>query len=485
MKLKKILKIIPEASIKGGKEIEITGICSNSKIISMGNLFVARRGLTTDGSKYIPEAIEGGAATILTDIFDPTYKNITQIVVPNVQVAEALISSHFYGDPSRTLHTVGITGTNGKTTVAYLTKHILDNTVGKCGLIGTIEYITGDRTHPATHTTPDVTRNHKLLHEMVSSECKAAVMEVTSHALEQGRVDQIHFNVAVFTNLSQDHLDYHETMEKYCQAKNLLFRGMDQGYCVANFDDSYMSQIIEGSCCPLITYGIDSNADLAAFDLQYKAEGTTFSVRYSEKTYLCMIPLQGKHNVYNALAAIGVGLASGIDIELLIRAAATFPQVKGRLESIPNKLGIHIFVDFAHTDDALKNILLSLKEIPHRNIITVFGCGGNRDTKKRPKMAQIAEKHSSFCIVTSDNPRKEDPMKIIDDITAGFSPQAKYAIEEDRKQAIKRALEHAQQGDVVIIAGKGHEGLQILSNKTVEFYDAAVVEDLCKELAIH
>lgn len=479
MKLKKLLKVMPELVVKGSKEIEITGICSNSQITSPGCLFIAKKGLVTDGSKYISEAIAGGAIAIVTDLYDPTYKDVTQLITNQIEAVEACLAAEYHGNPSKTLNMIAITGTNGKTTVAYLVKYILDQTIGKTGLIGTIEYVIGEHRLPATHTTPDITQNHKMLHEMLLSGCNSAVMEVTSHALKQERVKHIHYDIAVFTNLSQDHLDYHGSMEEYCRAKNLLFRNICNGVCVVNSDDQYFEKIIDGCKSSVFTYGIDVQASLMAKNIRYDHKTTFFDLYYKEKSYPCRIPLLGKHNVYNSLAAIGVAIKMQVPISKIIELIATFPSISGRLESVDNDLGIQVFVDFAHTEEALKNILRCLREMSSARIITVFGCGGNRDKIKRPKMAKAVEELSDFAIVTSDNPRNEDPQKIIEDILVGFSPNAAYCVEVDRKLAIIHAIEMAQPGDVVLIAGRGHESSQIFSHKIVEFSDSKVAKEAC------
>lgn len=480
MKLKKLLKNFPDILIKGSKEIEITGISSNSKTTAPGNLFIAKKGLRVDGSAYIAEAINGGAVAILTDMYDPTYKNVSQLITKEIAQIESSIVAEYYGNPSEKLHMIGVTGTNGKTTVSYLTKHLLDQLYGKTGLIGTIEYFIGNHNYPATHTTPDVTLNHKLLNEMFTSGCKSAVMEVTSHALMQGRTDRIHFDTAIFTNLSQDHLDYHQTMDNYCSAKNQLFKNLKDGHCIINIDDPYHEKITEGTRSTLFTYAIENPADLQATDIQYSKFKTNFNLLYKGKTLQCETPLSGRYNVYNTLAAIGACLTKGLPIEQLIEHAKHFEPVSGRLESIPNDLGIHVFIDFAHTEDALANVLKCLKEFTTGKIITVFGCGGDRDKTKRPKMAQTVESYADYAIITSDNPRSEDPMQIIQDVANGFSSN-KFSIEPDRKKGIALALEMAVPGDTVLIAGRGHEKSQIFKHHTLEFCDSKVTSELCKD----
>lgn len=493
MKIKKLIKNYPDVILKGSREQEITGICANSQILAPGNLFVAKKGLKTDGTRYIPDAIAAGAAALLTDIYDPTYRQLTQLIHPDVRMMEACLAETFYEYPSSRLYMVGITGTNGKTTVSYLVKHLLDHCQGPCGLVGTVEYILGTHRLQATHTTPEVFVNHKMLHEMVESGCRSAVMEVTSHALDQGRVENIDFDAVIFTNLTQDHLDYHGTMEEYCRTKSRLFtdtnphshapRKQTPKVAIVNADDPRHGQIIEGTFRKIYTYGVEKDADVTAANIFYDIDKTYFDICYQDQKVPCVLPLVGKFNVYNCLAAITLGLTKDIPLETLVQLVATFVAVPGRLEAVPNDLNLKIYVDYAHTDDALKNILISLKEMKHRRMITVFGCGGDRDRTKRPKMAHIAAQYSDLCIVTSDNPRSESPEAIIDEIVAGFSSGDCYEVVVSRQEAIARAIELASPDDLVIIAGKGHEKYQIYAHKTVEFDDRVVVQTICRTMA--
>jgi len=490
MKLKKVLKDIPVVEVKGSKEVEITGVCSNSKLISPGNLFIAKKGNSLDGALFISEAISAGAIAVLTDLYDPSLK-ITQIIHPDVHAIEPLIAAQFNHFPSESLFMVGITGTNGKTTTAYLIKHLLDTFRGPCGLIGTIEYLIGNQTYQASRTTPDVSTNQKLLREMIHNECRSAVMEVTSHALEQRRVDQIDYDVAIFTNLTEDHLDYHQTMENYCSAKLKLFKALRREKhakknfpqaAIINKDDSWHEKIIQGCTAEIISYGINHVADLQAFDILFSARGTQFSLRYRQKTFRVQMPLIGRYNVYNCLAALGCGISQGFPIDELIAAASTFPPVPARLEPVSNPLELKIYVDFAHSPDALKNVLMCLQEFNKGKIITVFGCGGDRDKLKRPMMAKICEEYSDCCIVTSDNPRSEDPAVILQDILKGFSNQKSFVCELDRRKAIEMAIDMASPEDIVLIAGKGHETYQIFAHHTVEFDDRVIVREYCNKL---
>lgn len=490
MKLKKLLKDIPVQQIRGSKEVEITGVCINSKVVSPGNLFIAKRGRSEDGTTYIPEAIAGGAVAILTDILDPTHKDVVQIIHPDVSSIEGKIAAEYYQYPSEELFTVGITGTNGKTTTSFIVKHLLDSLDGPCGLIGTIEYIIGAHRYMATRTTPDVSSNQKMLREMVIQGCRSAVMEVTSHALDQGRVSTIDFDVAVFTNLSLDHLDYHQTMEAYCSSKQKLFQGMQKTKkkksegaktAVVNADSLWTPTILAGCPAQVIQYGIDHAADLKAQAIVLTSSGSQFDLCYQETCHHCFFPLIGRHNIYNYLAAVGVGLAHNMPIETIIKRLSTTPPIPGRLESIPNKSGLHIYVDFAHSDDALENVLKCLKELQSKRLITVFGCGGDRDRTKRPKMALVAEQYSDLSIVTSDNPRSENPLTICDEITPGFTRQDSHLVIVDRRAAIEKAVSLAEAGDIILIAGKGHEPYQIFAHKTIEFDDRKITSQACEK----
>lgn len=487
MKLKRLLKDIPHLQIKGPKDVDVTGICANSKLAAPGSLFLARKGKNDDGSKYIREAIFAGAVAVVTDIYDPSLKEITQIIHPNPGDIEGLLSALYYQFPSRDLFMVGITGTNGKTTTSILIKYLLDQLRGPCGLIGTIEYIIGQHRYQATRTTPDVTANHKMLRDMVAQGCRSAVMEVTSHALDQNRVQYIDFDVAVFTNLTLDHLDYHHTMEDYCRAKNRLFCSLKNdkqhksSKAVINADSPWVAKMTEGCRVPLITYGINSAADVRASEIDLSPLGTKATVTYQGRSLECQWPLIGRFNVYNCLAAIAVCLSLNVSFEEIASKLSHLSSPQGRLQLVPNDLNLKIYVDFAHTDDALTNVLESLSELKTGKIITVFGCGGDRDKTKRPKMAQAAELYSDISIVTSDNPRSEDPSEICRQIIQGFRRQDSYVVELDRREAIKKAIDLAGPQDIILIAGKGHEAYQVFSHQTVEFNDWKVALEVCRQ----
>lgn len=490
MKLKRLLKNISVKAVKGSKETEITGICANSKLVAPGNLFIAKKGRVDDGNRYIPQAIAAGASAILTDIYDPSLKNIAQIIHPDAASIEGIIASTYYNTPSHELFMVGVTGTNGKTTTSFLVKYFLDSLEQPCGLIGTIEYIIGEYHYQATHTTPDVVTNHKLLREMILHGCKSAVMEVTSHALDQGRTACIDYDVAIFTNLSLDHLDYHQTMDAYCTAKNKLFISLGQDkknnakkfpkYAVVNADSPWHLKILNNCKASILTYGIENTADLRASNIVLSGSNTRFDLTYQGKTISCVWPLIGRFNVYNALAAVAVCLCKGESLDKIKELIRHCPSVVGRLQPVPNGLGLKIFVDFAHSDEALANVLETLHELKRGKIITVFGCGGDRDRSKRSKMAQVAEEFSDLCIVTNDNPRSEDPVAIGHEIIKGFQRKDSYMMELDRRCAIQRAIDLATVNDVILIAGRGHERSQIFAHKIIEFDDYKVAYELCK-----
>lgn len=493
MKIKKLIKDIPGIQVKGSKEVEITGVCVNSKLVAPGNLFIAKKGRADDGVHYIPEAIAAGAVAIATDFYDPTLKDIVQLVHPNISEIEGKLAAQYYQFPSEELFTIGITGTNGKTTTSFLVKYLMDQIDGPCGLIGTIEYIIGQHRYQATRTTPDVCSNQKMLREMLLQGCHSAVMEATSHALDQGRVLNIDYDIAIFTNLTLDHLDYHNTMENYCEAKRKLFLSLDPKAkkkshpypktAIVNADSHWHSHILQGCQAQVIKYAIQSPADLRAYDINLTSSGTTFILEYKGKTIHCSWPLIGRHNVYNFMAAVSVGLARNLPLEKVVHLLSGVAPVPGRLEAVPNPLGLKIYVDFAHSDDALINVFECLQELKSGRIITVFGCGGDRDKTKRPKMAKACEEYSDISIITSDNPRSEDPLEICKQISQGFQKQSSYIIEIDRRNAIEQAIDIATPNDIVLIAGKGHEPYQIFAHKTIEFDDRKVAFQICTQKA--
>ncbi|MBT3394164.1 MAG: UDP-N-acetylmuramoyl-L-alanyl-D-glutamate--2,6-diaminopimelate ligase [Waddliaceae bacterium] len=493
MKLRKLLKDIDVEEIKGSKEIEITGLCSNSKFAAPGNLFIAKRGGSYDGNIYIPEALDAGASAILTDIYNPFYKNTVQLIHPDVPDVEASLAANYYGSPDKKLLMVGVTGTNGKTTCSFMIKHLLDSVSKPCGLVGSLQYIIGSYHQEASHTTPDVITNYRLLNNMVSEGCHAAVMEVSSHALDQNRVQGIQFDAAIFTNLSQDHLDYHKTMKRYASSKALLFKGLSprdkkalmpyHKTAIVNIDDPWNQYIIKSCKAPIITYAIDNDADVSASSIIYGRESTTFDVSYGGSTLPFTTSFPGKYNVYNILAVVAFGVTHGIPFETIPPLVSSIPAIAGRMQEVQNPLGIKVYVDSASTEDALHNVSSFLKSTAKNRLIIVFGCGGNRDKSKRPKMAQACEQHADICVVTTDNPRDENPETICRSITRAFSSGTNYVVEVDRREAIHYAIKIAEPGDTVLIAGKGHEKKQYFAHKTIPFDDVAIAEELCNDIS--
>lgn len=480
MKIKKLFADVPDVIIKGPKDIKITGISANSKTVAPGNLFLARKGKTFDGAEFISEAVLAGASAVLTDLYNPFLSQIAQIIHPNAAVLEAKIAAAFYGFPSKKLYTIGVTGTNGKTTVSYLIRHIFEQNNKPCGLLSTIEYISGKSHHSAMLTTPAAVDLQKFLKEMVNSKMKAVVMEASSQALDQLRCQEIDFSLAIFTNLTQDHLDYHLNMQNYAKAKERLFQGLGlKSAAIVNADDPYVENIIQNTKAKVVTYGLEKPAHLRAENIVFSETGTEFDLAYAGKIEKISSSLVGRFNVYNLLAAIAAALEAKIPLKKIKQAVASFAPVRGRLERAKIKQPFSVFVDYAHTEDALINALAALKQFKKGRLIVVFGCGGNRDKDKRPKMGRAASENADFCILTSDNPRQEDGFQIIQDIVRGIQKE-NYLIEEDRFLAIKKAVLMAKENDIVLIAGKGHETYQILKDKKYPFDDRGAVEEICQ-----
>ncbi len=489
MKLKQLLKGIQSVEIKGSKEVEILHLCNNSKMVSPGSLFFAKKGLTQEGSAFLQEAKMAGASAVVLDLFDPFLQGLVQVITPDILGVEALVAQRFYGFPSRKLLCVGITGTSGKTTTSYLIKHLLDAKGCSAGLIGTIEWKIKDTVFPASFTTPDVLTNQKLLHEMALVGCKSVVMEVSSHALHQQRVEGIDYDIALFTNLSEEHLDYHANMEEYASVKAGLFASLgkkgDFGkpypkMAILNQDNPWMSRMIRDLTTDYLTYGLFPGAELRAEEIKLSPEGNTCLISYHGKKVPFRSALIGRFNIYNCLAAIAFGLAMEWDLEEVLACLSSFSGVPGRLERVINEEGKKIFVDYAHKPDALKNVLETLREISKGRVLCLFGCGGNRDRLKRPKMGAIATELADAVFITSDNPRSEDPEIIIQEILAGVLRKEKVCVEVDRKKAIEKAIQAMEKDDVLLIAGKGHEPYQIFSHQTIHFDDRIIAKEYCR-----
>ena len=469
MKLKQLFKEI-EVTWKGSKEIDVTSITANSKSVAPGTLFIARRGKTGDGHRFIAEAVSAGALAVLTDTYDP-FLSVTQVIHPDVNGLEAELAKRFYYDPAQKLSIFGVTGTSGKTTTTFLVKYLLE----ECGLIGTVGWSTGKKVLPASHTTPDLLTLMQLFHEMNEEGCKSVVMEVSSHGIDQGRVKDIEFAAAVYTNLSQDHLDYHHTMEEYAAVKSQLFA--HAGVSIINGDDPWAPIMIR-SAKEVLRYGLNPEFELFATDLQLSSKGMTFDVHWQEETVTFKTLLIGRFNVYNILAATALAISQGMTLQKIAKKLESFSGVPGRLERVVNPKNLQVFVDYSHKPDALKNVLQTLAELKKGRLITIFGCGGNRDVQKRPQMASISESFSDLTIVTNDNPRNEDPVEIAKQVISGFQKKA-YLVELDRKKAIVQALELAKPDDIILIAGKGHETYQVFAHQTIAFDDREIVKEAC------
>jgi UDP-N-acetylmuramoyl-L-alanyl-D-glutamate--2,6-diaminopimelate ligase len=486
MQLADLIQRLRAISIDGPVDREITGLRYDSRRVGPGNLFVAVRGSCFDGHSFIEQAVDKGAVAIVGEK-PGLSKRATMIVVPNSREALARLAATYYGDPSRRLKVIGVTGTNGKSTTTFLVKHLLERANQSTGLIGTVRYEIGERVLPAQRTTPESLDLQELLSQCVEAGCRNVVLEVSSHALSQGRASEIAFDVGAFTNLTQDHLDFHHGMKDYFEAKARLFDSVRDNQkkeraAVINIDDPYGQQLAArfGRDLPIISYGMGARAQFRASNFKVEMNGTSYQLNAKEKSYLVRLPLIGRFNVYNSLAALAVAHAIGADIRTSVLALANAPQIPGRLEAVPAKRQFHVFVDYAHTDDALLNVLRTCRDLHPNRLILVFGCGGNRDRTKRVLMGTVADQYADYAILTSDNPRKEDPEAIVRDIEAGFK-RKNYEKVVDRKEAISRAIALAQPKDIVLIAGKGHEKYQEFGDYTIPFDDVEVATRALEE----
>jgi len=480
MQLKTLVAAISPRQVIGPLDRVVESIAYDSRRVQRNGVFVALRGEKSDGHQFIEQAVEKGATVIVTE-HEVQSPRATCVVVENTRSALADLAVTFYERPARRLKLAAVTGTNGKTTTTFLLKHICERAGLRCGLLGTVRYEIGDRVLPAVRTTPESLDVQELLSQMVNAGCKAAAMEVSSHAIAQERVRGIEWDVAVFTNLTQDHLDFHGTMENYFEAKAALFTGLaDQksktnATAVINLDDRYGAQLVDrlGGKIPVVTYGVGARSDFRASNYHAEFAGTSYQLDARGKSYLVRVPLIGRFNVANSMAALAAASSMGISVREAVLSLGRSPQVPGRLEAVPAKRQFQVFVDYAHTDDALLNVLKTLRELSPRRLIVVFGCGGDRDKQKRPLMARVADQNADYSIITSDNPRKEDPDAIIADAEKGFRSD-RYEKITDRAKAIARAIELAQPRDIVLIAGKGHEAYQEFADHTVPFDDIQV-----------
>jgi UDP-N-acetylmuramoyl-L-alanyl-D-glutamate--2,6-diaminopimelate ligase len=489
MQLKELLKQVPVLKTEGPLDREIVSLVYDSRRVTPGSVFVAIPGVNVDGHDFINTAISRGAAAIICERNGFSSPRATKIKVADARETMARAAAAFHRHPSQKLQVIGVTGTNGKTTVAFMVKEILEAAGIKTGLLGTVRYEIGDRVIPATRTTPESLDVQEMMARMVTSGCKACVMEVSSHALEQKRVAGVEFDVAIFTNLTQDHLDYHGTMENYFVAKQKLFTqtasGTKRGTVVINIDDVNGVRLAESSDVAVkLTYGIRGAASLRAVKVQLGVECSSFTVEAKEKTFACELPLIGKHNIYNALAATGAAFALDIDTKKVQSALNKMAPVPGRLESVACGQPFAVFVDYAHTDDALHNALTTLREVTKGRLLLLFGCGGSRDTGKRAKMGRVAAEFADYTIITSDNPRKEQPQAIATQVEEGFRSVKKrdYSVELDRARAISEIISLAKPGDTVLLAGKGHETYQEFEDTVIPFDDRVHAREALENL---
>ena len=491
--LKPILLKIKGSKLYNFRNLTIKGISYNSKQVKPGDLFVAIPGAKTDGAYFIPEALQRGAVAVISNKKLNLFTMVPYIRVSDPRAALALASNHFFNYPSRKLKIIGITGTNGKTTTAYLIKSILEQAHHKSGLIGTIEYLIGDRQIPASVTTPQSHDLQNYFAQMLKDGAKYGVMEVSSHALVQKRVLCIDFHRAIFTNLTRDHLDFHKTPTQYKQAKAILFNNLSSGsIAILNADDPVSKYYAAKTQAQIIFYSLLDRNGLERVKSRRMSGFTSIQAEINESSlYGNMLilstpigettiqsPLIGRHNVYNILAAAATAVSLGVPVETIREGIEQFRVMRGRMETIPTNTGYTVMIDFGHTEDALKNVLSSLRPLVKGRIITVFGCGGDRDKGKRPLMGKIVSKLSDLFVITSDNPRSEDPLKIIKDIKKGIKRKSGYYNEPDRYEAIKKALSLARQDDLVLIAGKGHETYQIFKDTVKPFDDREIVKQL-------
>jgi UDP-N-acetylmuramoyl-L-alanyl-D-glutamate--2,6-diaminopimelate ligase len=490
MLLKELLDTIEEKKTNGPLDKEVTGLAYDSRVVEEGDAFFCIKGLVTDGHLYAGRAVSRGAKVLFVEREpdEDLPRDIVVVKVPDTRFTMANLASFFYGNPSEELKLIGVTGTNGKTTTCYLAESILREAGYVTGLIGTVENHIGETVEPVTRTTPESLDLQKLLRRMVDEGVEAAVMEVSSHALELHRVSGCRFNVVAFTNLTQDHLDFHLSIEEYFGAKRRLFEGEGFGVdrtAVINLDDPFGKRLLVETGLPSRSFGLDPGADVRAAQVVVSAAGNTFELINGESMKRLSTRLQGRFNVYNCLSAAAVGVELDLDPESIARGLETLAGVPGRFENIECGQPFTAIVDYAHTPDGIRNVLEACKEVTDGRVIIVVGCGGDRDRSKRPLMGKVAVEMSDLCIITSDNPRTEDPVSIIEMVLEGVRegfPEKRYDVEVDRRAAICKAVAEAHDGDLVVIAGKGHESGQIFADRVIPFDDRQVLRECLREV---
>lgn len=478
MKLSELVKHLPFSRLSVHEDCEIHKIEMDSRAVEEGDLFVCIKGFTVDGHEFVNQAIENGAAAIVAE--KELDVQVPVIIVNDTTQALAEIANAFYKNPTEALSLIGVTGTNGKTTVTYLLETIFNKFAQKTGVIGTIQMKIGDETYPVTNTTPDALSLQKAFRKMADADVETAIMEVSSHALDLGRVNGCDFDVAIFTNLSQDHLDYHKDMDDYLFAKSLLFsrlgntfRPDQRKFAVLNADDEHSKLLERSTAQHILTYGCKNPADVRASNIKLAVTHTEFTLETPVGSVEIDSKLIGMFNIYNMLAASSAAIAKGVPLEVIKEALESIKGVDGRFEAVREGQPFAVIVDYAHTPDSLENVLLTIKEFAEKKVYVVVGCGGDRDRSKRPLMAGIAVKYADEAILTSDNPRTEDPERILQDMVEGIE-RDNYTVITDRKEAIEHAISIAQPGDIILIAGKGHETYQIVGRTKHDFDDRVI-----------
>ncbi len=481
MRLQELISTLPEARLLRGGDPEVKGLAADSRRVGPGSAFVAiRGGEEEDRHAYVPDAVAAGAVAVVVER-DVEAGSAAVIQVASTRRALAVLAGRFYGSPCDSLRMVGVTGTNGKTTTAYLIRAILSAVGWQPGLISTVEYLVGARREPSANTTPEADSLQRMFREMVGAGCRTAVMEVTSHGLVLDRVHGIPFEAAVFTNLSRDHLNFHKTEDAYLAAKALLFDNLDsRAHAVVNIDDPAVERLVARCSGQIVSYGTSDDADVRILDGLADRQGTTLSLETPAGTMEVSLSLRGRFNFWNGAAAVGVGLAMGVDPETIAEAVRDV-RVPGRFEDVDLGQPFGVIVDFAHTPDSLENALRAARGMTEGRLICVFGCGGDRDRGKRPQMGHISGELADATVVTSDNPRTEDPEAIIGEILPGLG-EGIHSLEPDRERAISGAIRNARAGDVVLIAGKGHEDYQIVGREKRHFDDREVAREVLEDL---
>ncbi|KUG03558.1 udp-n-acetylmuramoylalanyl-d-glutamate--2,6- diaminopimelate ligase [hydrocarbon metagenome] len=484
MKLTELFKGVDNDIISGDPDIEISGVQYDSRKVTPGSLFVCITGFKTDGHSFAAEAVTKGAAAVLVEKTVVVPAGAVVIHTSNTRKALAALARNYYEQAEHGLRIIGVTGTNGKTTTTHLIKAILEEAGKKTAILGTLYAKIGDIEMDLGRTTPEALEIEEFISLCGREKAEYLVMEVSSHALDLHRVDKIPFNAAVYTNLTQDHLDYHQNMDHYLQTKLKLFQMVDgqDSYSIINADDQYADYFTAAALGRCLNYGVNRAVDVQAGELSFNLKGSSFKFHYQGKAVSINMHLIGRFSVYNALAAITCGLAEGVEPKVIKKAIEKVQGVSGRFEQVPSKHDFTVIVDYAHTPDGLENILNTSRQIVENRLITVFGCGGDRDRTKRPLMGEIAARYSDFCIVTSDNPRSEEPESIIADIVPGLDQveNSRYAIIVDRREAIRHAINFGKKGDLIIIAGKGHETYQLVKDQVLDFDDRKVAAEFLK-----